>query len=111
MEAICWHNIEAARYYVADIILRLMISSSTYVNLISHPVPANITKFFTITFTENEAFYTHQMMQLQIDHCLRLDHRFKLASNIGYLRVGGKWITQYSSIFIALNEKGEVVAY
>ena len=51
------------------------------------------------------------MMKLQVHHCLRLDHKFKVASNIGYQRADGKWITQYSSVFIALNEKGEVVAW
>ena len=59
---------------------------------------------------ENEQFYTSQMLQLEIK-CLRLDHTFKVASNIGYLQDDGKWITQYSSVFIVLNEKGEVVAW
>ena len=51
------------------------------------------------------------MLKLKIKQCLRLDHTFKVASNIGYLLADGKWITQYSSIFIVLNEIGEVVAW
>ena len=41
----------------------------------------------------------------------KFDHTFKVASNIGYLRPDGKWVTLYESIFIVLNEEGVVVAW
>lgn len=40
-----------------------------------------------------------------------LDHTFKLASNIGFVRSDGKWITLYNSVFIAMNEHGQVVSW
>lgn len=38
---------------------------------------------------------------------LSLDHTFKVATNIGYMNSEKKWIKQYDSILIVLNEKGE----
>ena len=131
MQAISRH-IEAIRHeFVTDVIQTLLfdynmcsgkqltisqiqsITSSTYVDLISHPIPTNdmISRCFIITFEENELHYTKQMLQVEVKNCLRLDHTFKVASNVGYLRSDGKWITQYSSVFIVLNEKGEVVTW
>ena len=34
-----------------------------------------------------------------------------MTSNVGYLRADGKWISQYDSLFIVLNSKGQVVAW
>ena len=125
-------HIEAVRHeFVVDIIQRLVsdynmclgsqltisqiqsVTSSTFVDLISHPIPTNdiISRCFIVTFEENELHYTKQMLQVEVKNCLRLDHTFKVASNVGYLRSDGKWITQYSSLFIVLNENGEVVAW
>ena len=125
-------HIEAVRHeFVVDVIQRLVsdyniylgsqltlaqiqsISSSPFVDLISHPIPTNdiISRCFIVTFEENELHYTNQMLQVEVKNCLRLDHTFKVASNVGYLRSDGKWITQYSSLFIMLNERGEVVAW
>ena len=56
-------------------------------------------------------FYVHQMMQLKVNRCIRLDHTFKVASNIGYLRSDGRWVTQYGSVLVALNEKGQAVTW
>ena len=44
-------------------------------------------------------------------YCLRIDHTFKVACNIGYLRQDGKWVTQYGSALIAFNEEGQAVAW
>ena len=63
---------------------------------------------FVVTFEENELHYTKQMLQVEVKNCLRLYHTFKVASNVGYLRSDGKWITEHSSLFIVLNEKGVV---
>ena len=51
------------------------------------------------------------MDSMRIRKCIRLDHTFKVASNIGYLRSDGRWVTLYESIFIVLNEEGAVVAW
>ena len=80
---------------------------------ISHPYPSNdiIARCFIITFQQNEHFYTEQMVNLKVDSWISLDHTFKVASNIGYLRSDGKWVTLYSSILIILNKIGQVVGW
>ena len=40
-----------------------------------------------------------------------LDHTFSVAANIGYFRSDHKWVTQYSSLFIVLNEIGQVLTW
>ena len=86
---------------------------STTTSLIVQPYPTNdiIARCFIIKFQENERFYTKQMLDLKVTRCLRLDHTFKVASNIGYLRQDGKWITQYGSVLVVLNEDGQAVAW
>ena len=51
------------------------------------------------------------VINLSIRKSICLDHTFKVASNIGYLRPDGRWVTQYGSVFIVLNEEGEVVTW
>jgi len=70
-----------------------------------------IARYFIIKFQENEKFYTENMMSLKVTDYISLDHTFKIASNIGYLRSDGKWITLYSSILIVLNKVGQVVGW
>ena len=36
---------------------------------------------------------------------------FKVASNIGFLREDNVWVTQYDSLFIVMNNKGQVVTW
>lgn len=55
--------------------------------------------------------YSADMASKKVGKCIRLDHTFKVASNIGYLCSDKKWITQYGSIFIVLNELGQVVTW
>ena len=43
--------------------------------------------------------------------CISLDHIFKVASNIGYLCLDKRYITQYGSVFIVLNKLGQVVTW
>lgn len=85
---------------------------STTTSLIVQPYPTNdiIARCFIIKFQKNERFYTKHMLDLKVTHCLRLDYTFKVASNIGYLRQDGKWITQYGSVLVVLNE-GQAVAW
>ena len=39
-----------------------------------------------------------------------MDHTFKAAANIGFMK-DGRWVKQYDSLFIVLNEKGMVKDY
>ncbi len=42
---------------------------------------------------------------------LSVDHTFKVSANIGYFRSDHKWITQYNSLFIIMNELGQVLSW
>ena len=42
---------------------------------------------------------------------ITIDHTFKVAANIGYFRSDKKWTTQYNSVFIVLNEAGQVLTW
>ena len=79
---------------------------------IMQPFPTNdiIARCFVIHFQECEHGYLSHMAGIKIQRCIRLDHTFKLASHIGYLRPDGKWVTLFETIFIVLNEEGVVVA-
>lgn len=92
----------------------LSLTTSSAVTLITKPIPTNdiITRCVIIHFLENESFYKSEMLRMKVKHCLRLDHTFKVASNIGFLRpADGKWITQYGSVFLVLNHEGQVVTW
>lgn len=51
------------------------------------------------------------MSLLPIKEFISLDHTLKVASNVWFVRSDGKWVTLYKSVFIALNEHGQVVAW
>lgn len=42
---------------------------------------------------------------------ISFDHTFKVAANIGYPRADGKWIPQYDSLFIVMNEDGLILTW
>lgn len=46
-----------------------------------------------------------------IGSIISFDHTFKIASNIGYYRKDKVWVSQYDSLFLVMNCKGEVVAW
>lgn len=51
------------------------------------------------------------MQSLRADSWIGLDHTFKTASNIGYRRSDGKWVTLYNSVFFVTNEIGQVISW
>lgn len=64
-----------------------------------------------VDYFQNKDIYNFHMSQIPVKKCLTLDHTFKVASNIGYVRSDGKWVTLYNSVFIAMNEIGQIVAW
>ena len=42
-------------------------------------------------------------MSLTASQYISLDHTFKIASNIGYVRGDDHWVTQYSSVYFEKN--------
>ena len=77
------------------------------------PYPSNdlIYNCFLNNFVDNKHIYFQTMASLPTVNSLSFDHTFKVAANIGYLRPDGKWITQYNSLFIVLNNVGQVIAW
>ena len=94
---------------------------------LNHPIKSctNCRKFdspllsrFTITsiflqqfFLQKELLYNNCMISIICNGWLSIDHTFKVASNIGYFRSDGRWVTQYKSLFIVMNELGEVMSW
>ena len=88
-------------------------TTSTVVSLFTQQIPTNdlVTRCIIISFLEMESFYTSEMLRMQVKETIRIDHTFKVASNIGFLRPDGKWVTQYKSVFLVLNDEGQVVTW
>lgn len=81
--------------------------------LLEAPYPSNdlLYKCFLTDFVLNNQRYTSAMSKISAENIICFDHTFKVASNIGYLRSDAQWVTQYSSVFIVMNEKGMVMAW
>ena len=75
--------------------------------------PSNdiLSKCFLGEFLEQEQLYLKEMASLPITTSISFDHTFKVASNIGYFREDGKWISEYDALFIVLNENGHVLTW
>lgn len=86
---------------------------NTAVKLISEPAPSNniIQQCFLVDFFAYREAYNLYMSLLPIKKFITLDRTFKIASNIGFVRSDGKWVTLYNSVFIALNEVGQAVSW
>lgn len=81
--------------------------------LISKPIPSNdvLCKCFVVEFLLNRESYSLHMSSILVKKYISIDHTFKVASNIGFVRSDGKWITLYNSVFIVTNENGQVVSW
>ena len=51
------------------------------------------------------------MISLSSDSWISLDHTFKVAANIGYVRDDKKWIQQYNAAFFVLDNLGRVLTW
>ena len=77
------------------------------------PYPSNdlLCKCFLANFAENKWIYFSQLSSLSTSTYISIDHTFKVTANIGYVIADGRWITQYNSLFIVLNNIGQVIAW
>lgn len=89
------------------------LDKSEELTSIKLPFPSNnlIYHCILVHFMERKNFYNSEMDSIPISSYLSIDHTFKIASNIGYRRSDGKWVTLYNSLFIVLNELGQVVMW
>ena len=88
-------------------------SSCHPLKLIQFPTPSNdiLAKCFLAHFLQRKDDYERHMSSLTANTLISFDHTFKVASNIGFIRGDGRWITQYKSIFFVLNEVGQVLTW
>ena len=63
---------------------------------------------FMFSFENNCKFYIDDMCTKSA-RILSMDHTFKSAVNVGSVRHDAKWRKHYSSLFLVLNEKKEVI--
>ena len=84
-----------------------------YLSLIINPCPSNdiICKCFLSEYLLNHQKYTSAMSKISAKDLISFDHTFKVAANIGYLQSDGKWVTQYNSVFIVMNQDGQVMGW
>lgn len=64
-----------------------------------------------VDFIRNRGAYNGHMVKMKANSFIALDHTFKVASNIGYMRPDKKWVTIYESAFLIMNELGQVMAW
>ena len=90
-----------------------LITSENSVSTLYRPYPSNdlICKCFLRSFAENKCYFFNAMASLTTRSFITIDHTFHVASNVGYLCSDGRWITQYSSLFIVLNDVSQVFAW
>ena len=62
-------------------------------------------------FLRNEQIYLRELIAIEPGSSISFDHTFKVAANIGYVREDGKWIPQYDSLFLVMNEHGKIVTW
>ena len=103
---ICLQNELQLRFNVIDIECEPLM-------LLRQPIPSNdvMTKCFLVYFQQSRLGYEKHMASLTALKLISLDHTFKIASNIGYVRNDGCWVTQYTSVFFVLNEVGQVLTW
>ena len=75
------------------------------------PSDDTIGKCFLSNFLESENTYVSCSQSINTGCSLSFDHTFKIASNIGYARKDGKWVSQYDSAFFIMNSDGKIVSW
>ena len=84
----------------------LVDKDSDYIRAPSHDL---LSTCFLYDFKQKRRFYEVAMEQLTAS-ILCVDHTFKISRNIGMSR-GNAWVNQYNSLFVGLNENGEVITW
>ena len=66
---------------------------------------------FNTSLMITSSFFTQYFSESTSQSWISADHTFKNAANIGCNVPDGSWITQFDSLFIVLNEIGQVLTY
>ena len=64
---------------------------------------------FLVNFDLDEHIYKAKLSEVKCQF-ISIDHTFKAAANVGFKK-DGKWIKQYDSLFVAMNECGNVKGF
>ena len=77
------------------------------------PTPSTdtILQCFLCVYKENRLFLGQHMSDTTAASWISADHTFKVAANIGCYLPDGSWANQFDSLFIVLNELGQVLTY
>lgn len=88
-------------------------SADNFISHIDKPYPSNdlLCKCFLQDFLEHKVHYFHEMSQLTTSGYISLDHTFKVAANLGYVRPDGRWVSQYEAALIVLNNLGQIITW
>ena len=62
-------------------------------------------------FLRDEQIYIREITEISPGPIISFDHTFKIAANIGYSREDKKWLPQYVSLFLVMNENGKIVTW
>ena len=88
-------------------------TSTDMLSRVEKPYPSNdlFYKCFLQDFLEHKQFYFYEMSQLISSGYISLDHTFKVAANLGYVRPDGHWVSQYEAALIVLNSRGQIITW
>ncbi|XP_066916044.1 uncharacterized protein [Clytia hemisphaerica] len=65
---------------------------------------------FLYNYNMYKKVYNEKMQSINCEY-LSCDHTFKVATNIGYLDQNKKWVKVVDSLFLFMNEKGQILGY
>lgn len=66
---------------------------------------------FLAMFFRNGQIYLRELISIEPGSSISFDHNFKVAANISYVREDDKWVPQYDSLFLVMNEDGKIVTW
>lgn len=66
---------------------------------------------FIANFLISEDLYKKCIQSVNTGNSLSFDHTYKVCANIGYLRSDKKWVVQYDSVFLGMNDVGQIVSW
>ena len=66
---------------------------------------------FLSSFLVNELSYISSIQTIDTGDTLSFDHTYKIASNVGHLRLDNRWVCQYDSVFLVMNKKGQIISW
>ena len=77
------------------------------------PYPSNdlLCRCFLQDYLEHKPYYSREMEHQIASEYISIDHTFKVAANLGYVRPDGRWVSQYEAVLIVMNGEGKIIAW